>query len=88
MNRDSVIIANDFTINVLGNESMVTSETMEDILIINEFGSDILKLILSKGKMKVGEIIDSFEETYSSESIEQDIVEFLDAMLENGVIKS
>ena len=65
MNRDSVIIANDFTINVLGNESMVTSETMEDILIINEFGSDILKLILSKGKMKVGEIIDSFEETYS-----------------------
>ncbi len=88
MNRDSVIIANDFTINVLGNESMVTSETMEDILIINEFGSDILKLILSKGKMKVGEIIDSFEETYSSESLEEDIVEFLDAMLENGVIKS
>ena len=88
MNRDSVIIANDFTINVLGNESMVTSETMEDILIINEFGSDILKLILSKCKMKVGEIIDSFEETYSSESLEEDIVEFLDAMLENGVIKS
>ena len=88
MNRDSVIIANDFTINVLGNESMVTSETMEDILIIYEFGSDILKLILSKGKMKVGEIIDSFEETYSSESLEEDIVEFLDAMLENGVIKS
>ena len=88
MNRDSVIIANDFTINVLGNESMVTSETMEDILIINEFGSDILKLILFKGKMKVGEIIDSFEETYSSESLEEDIVEFLDAMLENGVIKS
>ena len=88
MNRDSVIIANDFTINVLGNESMVTSETMEDILIINEFGSDILKLILSKGKMKVDEIIDSFEETYSSESLEEDIVEFLDAMLENGVIKS
>lgn len=88
MNRDSVIIANDFTINVLGNESMVTSETMEDILIINEFGSDILKLILSKDKMKVGEIIDSFEETYSSESLEEDIVEFLDAMLENGVIKS
>ena len=88
MNRDSVIIANDFTINVLGNESMVTSETMEDILIINEFGSDILKLILSKGKMKVGEIIDSFEETYSSESLEEDIVEFLDAMLEKGVIKS
>ena len=38
--------------------------------------------------MKVGEIIDSFEETYSSESLEEDIVEFLDAMLENGVIKS
>ena len=50
MNRDSVIIANDFTINVLGNESMVTSETMEDILIINEFGSDILKLIYPKAK--------------------------------------
>lgn len=86
MNNNTIVIANDFTINKLGNETMVTSESMDDVLIINEFGGEILRLILSNKQLSLGDIISNFKNSYSSETLAEDTAEFIQEMNNNGVV--
>lgn len=86
MNSNTIVTANNFTINKLGNETMVTSESMDDILIINEFGGEILRLILSNKQLSLGDIISNFKNSYSSETLAEDTAEFIQEMNNNGVV--
>lgn len=86
MNNNTIVTANNFTINKLGNETMVTSESMDDILIINEFGGEILRLILSNKQLSLGDIISNFKNSYSSETLAEDTAEFIQEMNNNGVV--
>ena len=86
MNMNSIICPNEYEMSKLGGEVMVTSESMDDVLIVNVLGADILDYINACGSVTVASVIDKIKQEYESDSIEEDVIDFLDEMKDSNVI--
>ena len=65
---------------------MVTSDSMEDILIVNEIGAYILEIILKSRSIALSHIVDKIKQEYQVDIVDEDVTSFLKEMTESGVI--
>ncbi len=86
MNMEAVIVPNAYCLKELGGEVMVTSESMDDILIVNELGARILQRISEGDPITVGAVVEMIGREYRADTVEEDVLAFLEEMKESGVI--
>lgn len=86
MKNEIIITPNTYTLSRLGGEVMVTSDSMEDILIVNEIGAFILETIKNNKSIALSYIVDKIKQEYQVDLIDEDVTSFLKDMKESGVI--
>lgn len=86
MKNEIIITPNTYTLSRLGGEVMVTSDSMEDILIVNEIGAYILEIILKSRSIALSHIVDKIKQEYQVDIVDEDVTSFLKEMTESGVI--
>ena len=89
MNKDTIVAHNDYELKPVGTENMLFSNDSDVILILNDFGKDILEFLSEQGSVSIGSIILHFSALVNIETsvLEADIISFLRVVITNGFVR-
>jgi len=85
MNNNSIVVINEaFETSEVGESIIILEPNLEEVYVINDIEKDIWDLI--DGASTIKDIIDSISNIYEGDSIEADIREFFQSLIDKKII--